>query len=198
MADVHDRLSSSATPARVADVACGAGFSTLAIAAGLSEHAIVDGFDLDEASIELAQANLAESGLQDRVSFAVRDAADPRLAGNYDLVTIFEAIHDMAHPVEALGAVRPLLGPDGSVIVADERVAETFTAPGDDVERLIYGFSVLHCLPVGLVAQAPSAGTGTAMRPAHARRVRARRRLHATSRSSPIENDFWRFYRLNP
>ena len=192
--DVHERLSAD-SPARVADIACGAGFSTLAIADGYP-NAIVDGIDLDAASIELAQANLAESGLHERVSFALRDAADPELAGGYDLVTIFEAVHDMARPVEVLAAARRLLADDGCVIVVDERVAETFTAPGDDVERLMYGYSVLHCLPVGL-AEAPSVGTGTAMRPD----TLAEYALEAGFTDVevlPIENDFWRFYRLNP
>jgi 2-polyprenyl-3-methyl-5-hydroxy-6-metoxy-1,4-benzoquinol methylase len=192
--DVHERLS-SAPPARVADVACGAGFSSLAIAAAYP-NATVDGIDLDAASIDLAQANLADSGLQERVSFAVRDAADPKLAGSYDLVTIFEAVHDLSQPVEVLDAARRLLAAGGCAIVADERVAETFTAPGDDVERLMYGYSILHCLPVGMADQ-PSVGTGTAMRPD----TLAEYALAAGFTDVeilPIENDFWRFYRLNP
>ena len=192
--DVHERLCSE-PPARVADLACGAGFSSLAIAAAYP-NVVVDGIDLDEASIELARANLIGSGLQERVSFAVRDAADPELEGAYDLVTIFEAVHDMPQPVEVLRAARSLLAPDGCVIVADERVAETFTAPGDEVERLMYGYSVLHCLPVGLAEQ-PSVGTGTAMRPD----TLADYALGAGFTDVDvlaIENDFWRFYRLNP
>lgn len=192
--DVHERLLAE-PPARVADLACGAGFSSLAIAEGYP-NVTVDGIDLDEASIELARANLIDSGLQKRVSFAVRDAADPQLEGAYDVVTIFEAVHDMPQPVEVLRAARSLLAPDGCVIVADERVAETFTAPGDEVERLMYGYSVLHCLPVGL-AEGPSVGTGTAMRPD----TFANYALDAGFTDVdvlPIENDFWRFYRLNP
>jgi hypothetical protein len=76
------------------------------------------------------------------------------------------------------------------------RVAESFTAPGDDVERLMYGWSVLHCLPVGMSEQ-PSAATGTVMRPETLKRCA----LDAGFREVevlPIENDFWRFYRLTP
>jgi hypothetical protein len=134
--------------------------------------------------------------LADRVSFEVRDAADPASQGGYDLVTVFEAIHDMSTPVEALHAMRGLLVEGGSVIVADERVADSFTAPGDEVERLMYGWSVLHCLPVGMAEQ-PSAATGTAMRPDTLREYA----LAAGFRDVevlPIENDFWRFYRLRP
>jgi len=59
------------------------------------------GLDLDEASVELARANVFRAGLADRVTVTVRDAADPALAGRYDLATIFEALHDMSQPVPA-------------------------------------------------------------------------------------------------
>ena len=192
--DVHARLQAD-PPARVADVACGTGWSSLALAAAYPKIR-VDGFDLDEYSIELARRNLAGTDLTDRVSFEVRDAADPVSQNSYELVTVFEAIHDMSSPVEALRAMRGLLTEGGSVIVADERVAESFTAPGDEVERLMYGWSVLHCLPVGMADQ-PSAATGTAMRPGTLREYA----LAAGFRDVeilPIENDFWRFYRLRP
>lgn len=192
--DVHARLMAD-PPARVADVACGTGWSSLALAAAYP-GVQVDGFDLDEYSIELARRNLAGTDLADRVSFEVRDAADPVSQGGYELVTVFEAIHDMSSPVEALRAMRGLLTDGGSVIVADERVADSFTAPGDEVERLMYGWSVLHCLPVGMADQ-PSAATGTAMRPKTLREYA----LAAGFRDVeilPIENDFWRFYRLRP
>jgi 2-polyprenyl-3-methyl-5-hydroxy-6-metoxy-1,4-benzoquinol methylase len=192
VADVHARLLAD-PPARVADVACGTGWSAIALARAYS-LARVDGFDLDPYSIELARANAAAAGLQDRLRFEVRDAAE--IDGAYDLVTVFEAIHDMSRPVEALAALRRLVEGGGTLIVADERVAETFTAPGDDVERLMYGFSILHCLPVGMAEQ-PSAATGTALRPATLRRYAADAGFHDVAVLA-IENDFWRFYRLHP
>ncbi len=192
--DVHARLQAD-PPARVADVGCGTGWSSIAIARAYPKVE-VHGFDLDEPSIERARANAAAEGLNGRVSFAVRDAAYPGLAGRYDLVTAFETIHDMARPVEALRKMRGLLAPGGCVIVADERVGETFSAPGDDVERLNYGFSVLHCLPAGM-ADSPSAATGTVMRPATLRRY-AHEAGFREVQILPIENDFWRFYRLAP
>lgn len=193
IADVDARLRAD-PPARVADVACGTGFSTLAIAQAYP-NVRVDGIDLDPASIELARGNLAASGLADRVTFELRDAADPGLHGTYDLVTVFEAIHDMSRPVEALRGIRGLLAEGACAIVADERVAATFTAPGDEVERLMYGYSVLACLPMGR-AEEPSAATGTAMRP-HTMRSYALEAGFADVEILPIENDFWRFYRLN-
>jgi 2-polyprenyl-3-methyl-5-hydroxy-6-metoxy-1,4-benzoquinol methylase len=190
--DVDERLRSD-PPARVVDVACGTGWSAIAIARAYP-NVHVDGIDLDEASIESARANLAGSDVADRVSFAARDAADSELAGRYDLATIFEAVHDLSDPVGVLRAVRGLLAPGGTVLIADERVAETFVAPGEEFERLAYAWSVLHCLPTSLVQQ-PSAATGTAMRPDTLRRY-ATEAGFAEVEVLPIENDFWRFYRL--
>jgi 2-polyprenyl-3-methyl-5-hydroxy-6-metoxy-1,4-benzoquinol methylase len=186
--DVHERLQSGG---RIADVACGTGWSTIALARAYPK-AEVHGLDLDEASIELARANAAAEAME--IPFEVRDAADPRLAGRYDLVTCFEAVHDMARPVESLRGMRSLLADDGVLLIADERVAEAFTAPGDEVERVMYGFSLFHCLAVGLEEQ-PSAATGTAMRPDTLRQY-AERAGFTHFEVLPIENDFWRFYRL--
>jgi 2-polyprenyl-3-methyl-5-hydroxy-6-metoxy-1,4-benzoquinol methylase len=180
--------------ARVADVACGTGWSSLAIARAYPKVQ-VDGFDLDDESIRLAQANLAGSELAERVRFEVRDAAELAGAG-YDLVTVFEAVHDLARPVEVLRALRELLAEDASVLIADERAAERFAAPGDELERIFYVWSVMHCLPVGMAEQ-PSAATGTAMRP-DTLRAYAEEAGFSRFEILPIENDFWRFYRLKP
>jgi 2-polyprenyl-3-methyl-5-hydroxy-6-metoxy-1,4-benzoquinol methylase len=186
--DVHERLQSGG---RVADVACGTGWSTIALARAYP-NAEVHGLDLDEASIELARQNAAEEGLD--IPFEVRDAADPGLSGRYDLVTCFEAVHDMARPVDSLRGMRSLLSENGVLLIADENVAEKFTAPGDEVERVMYGFSLFHCLAVGLEEQ-PSAATGTAMRP-NTLRGYAEEAGFTKFEILPIENDFWRFYRL--
>jgi 2-polyprenyl-3-methyl-5-hydroxy-6-metoxy-1,4-benzoquinol methylase len=191
--DVDERL--RAGPARVADVACGTGWSSIAIAKAYPTVR-VDGFDLDRASIELARQAADAEGVADRVDFHVRDAADPELADRYDLVTVFEAIHDMAKPVDALRAMRGLLADGGVAFVADERVADEFTAPGDEIERMMYGWSILHCLPVGRVEQ-PSAETGTVMRESTFRRY-ATEAGFARVEVVPIEHGFWRFYRLEP
>jgi 2-polyprenyl-3-methyl-5-hydroxy-6-metoxy-1,4-benzoquinol methylase len=193
MPDVDRRLQDD-PPARVADVACGTGWSAIALAEAYPKVR-VDGIDLDPASIQLAQANAAGSPAAERLTFAVRDAADPRLTGRYDLVTIFEAVHDMSEPVDVLQAVRTMLAGGGTVLVADERVADSFTAPGDEVERLMYGWSVLHCLPTSMARQ-PSAATGTAMR-ADTFRQYATEAGFREVEILPIENDFWRFYRLH-
>jgi 2-polyprenyl-3-methyl-5-hydroxy-6-metoxy-1,4-benzoquinol methylase len=189
---IHDRLNVD-PPARVADVACGLGRSSIAIARGYPK-VTVDGIDLDQASIVRAQQLLPGSGVEDRVAFHCRDAADPELSGRYDLVTIFEALHDMSHPVDVLRMARGLLSDGGRVLVADERTAERFALDAGDVERLYYGFSVLHCLPVGMVG-VNAAGTGTVMR-GDTVRAYAEQAGFAGFEVAPIENDFWRFYLL--
>jgi 2-polyprenyl-3-methyl-5-hydroxy-6-metoxy-1,4-benzoquinol methylase len=190
--DVHERLQAD-PPARVADIGCGTGWSSISIARAYPKVR-VDGFDLDEDSIAEAKANAEAEGLTDRVTFQVRDAADPELSGRYDLAIAIECIHDMSRPVEALRAMRSMVGNHGAVLVVDERVGEDFTAPSGEIERLMYGFSIVHCLPVGMAEQ-PSAGTGTVMRPATLRRY-ATEAGFSGMEILPIENELWRFYRL--
>ncbi len=128
---MHERLLAD-PPARVADVACGEGHSSLAIARGYPKVR-VDGIDMDAASIEAARRHLAGSGLDDRVAFHLRDAADEELAGRYDLVYIHEALHDMSYLVRVLSACRSLLADGGVVIVGDERVPDEFDPPGEEI-----------------------------------------------------------------
>ncbi len=192
--DVHARLRAD-PPARVADIACGGGISSIAIARAYPK-VYVDGVDFDTPSIELAQRNLAGSGVGNRVTFIARDAAELPHQGEYDLVTIFEALHDMSYPVAVLETARRLLAEGGAVLVCDERTADAFQAPSDDLERFYYGISVLHCLPVGMVGDSP-AGTGTVMRPATVRRY-ATEAGFSTFEVLPIESDFYRFYLLRP
>lgn len=192
--DVDARLRAD-PPARVADIGCGAAWSSIGVARGYP-NTQVDGFDLDEASVELAKQNVADAGLVGRVNIQLRDASDPSLAGQYDLVMALECVHDMGRPVEALATMRRMLAPGGSVLVVDERVAETFAPPGDEIERMMYGWSILHCLPAGL-ADAPSAGTGTVMRPATVERY-AREAGFGSIEVLPIDTLFFRFYRLLP
>ena len=190
---VHERLLAD-PPARVADVACGLGRSTLAIARAYPQvH--VDGIDLDKASIDRARELLPGSGVEDRVTFHNADAAEPGFAEQYDLVTIFEALHDMSYPVDVLRTLRGLLSKGGSLIVGDERTAERFSLDAGPIERLYYGFSVLHCLPVGMVGDNP-AGTGTVMRESTVQQYAAEAGFSGFE-VLPIENDFWRFYRLS-
>lgn len=190
-----DRL---AGPARLAEIGCGEGWAAIAIAQTWP-HVEVDGFDNDEASIAAARKHAADAGVSDRVRFEVvditTDLPERIPTGTYDAVLAFEMIHDLARPQAALTTMRTLGKPDAVHLVVDEKTAETLEAPTENpVERFLYAASVLHCLPVGM-AESPSAGTGTVMRPATFHRY-AEEAGFSTVEILPIEHDMFRFYQL--
>ena len=178
---------------RVADVCCGEGYSTLALARELP-LARIDGYDLDQPSIDAARRHLAARGEDPRVSFRVADATT-LAAGPYDLIVIVEALHDFARPHDVLTALRSSLTDDGCVLVVDERVCDTFTAPGDDVERLMYGWSVTHCLPTSL-DETPAAALGTILRSSVVHELAEWAGFSACTELD-VEHDFFRAYRLD-
>jgi 2-polyprenyl-3-methyl-5-hydroxy-6-metoxy-1,4-benzoquinol methylase len=188
---IHDRL--AAGPARVVDIGCGTGWSSIAIARAYPS-AQVDGFDLDEVSIQKARDNALEAGISDRVRFHREDAAQLTRHGPFDVATAFECIHDMARPVEVLQAVREALVDDGSMLIVDERTNEAFSGEPDEREAYYYGWSVFDCLPTGMYEQ-PSAGTGTVMRPSTLRRY-ADDAGFTGFEVLPIEHDSFRLYLL--
>ncbi len=190
--DVDARLRRAGT--RILDVGCGAGWSTIALARAYPS-AQLDGMDIDAPSVEMARRNAATAGVADRVRFTVADGGSLEEQASYDAAFLFECVHDMSRPVDVLAAVRCAVRADGLVVVMDEAVADEFTAPGDDLERLMYGFSLFVCLPDGL-SSSPSAGTGTVMRVDTLRRY-AQQAGFTDVEVLPIEDfGFWRFYRL--
>ncbi|WP_084965110.1 class I SAM-dependent methyltransferase [Thermoactinospora rubra] len=175
--------------ARIVDVGCGAGWSTIALARAYPE-AKVEGVDIDPPSIAMAERNA--EGMD--VAFRAADAADLG-EGGYDAAFAFECIHDMPRPVDTLAAMRRAVVPGGPVVIMDEAVADAFHPDGGDVERLMYGFSLLICLPDGRSHQ-PSAATGTVMRPDTLRRYAVEAGFRDIE-VLPIDDfGFWRFYRL--
>lgn len=190
---VHAALSAGA---RVADIGCGAGWSSIGIALAYP-HVTVDGYDLDEPSVELARRHAAEAGVADRVRFHAADVADVAggdRAGTYGAVVAFECVHDMSDPVAVLAAGRRLAAPGAPVVVMDENVGETFSPDAGPIEQLMYGYSITCCLPDGMSRQ-PSAATGTVMRPATLDAY-ARRAGFAGAERLAVGNDFFRFYLL--
>jgi hypothetical protein len=89
-----------------------------------------------------------------------------------------------------------MLADGGSVLISDERTVEQFSLDAGDLERLYYGFSVLHCLPVGMTRPG-SAGAGAVIRP-HPVREYATKAGYVDIQVLPIEHDLWRFYLLTP
>jgi hypothetical protein len=120
-------------------------------------------------------------------------AGDPEQESRYDVALVFEAIHDLDHPIEALAGCRRALKPGAPLIVMDERVAEELTAPGDEVERFMAAISVVWCTPQG---HGPgSEVVGAVMRPRVLDDL-ARRAGFTNVEVLEIEQPFWRFYCL--
>jgi 2-polyprenyl-3-methyl-5-hydroxy-6-metoxy-1,4-benzoquinol methylase len=188
--DVHRRLQAGA---RVADIGCGQGWSTQALAKAYPTSRVV-GIDLDEASIEDAE-RLLPAELHGQVRFVAADATSADAAGPFDVVLLLETLHDIGDPARALAGIRTALADGGTVIIVDERVAETFIAPGDPVERMMYGWSAVHCLPAA-VADGGHQAIGTALRPATVAAL-AEEAGFAHCGVLPIEHDLFRFYRLD-
>jgi 2-polyprenyl-3-methyl-5-hydroxy-6-metoxy-1,4-benzoquinol methylase len=190
--DVQAKLASGER-VRIAEVGCGEGLAAITIATTYP-NAEIDGYDLDEASIAVARKHAADAGVADRVRFEARDAADPAIAGDHDLVLAIEMLHDVPDPVGILRTMKQLAGAHGAVLVADERAEDAFTVPAGEMERFLYGFSTLHCLAVSL--QDGGAGTGTVMRADTVRRYAAEAGFAGVD-VLDVEHPQFRLYRLS-
>ncbi|WP_306212104.1 class I SAM-dependent methyltransferase [Actinoplanes sp. RD1] len=187
-----ERLHRAST--RVADVACGEGWSAVALARAFP-GALLDAYDIDPASVDVARRTAAAAGVASRVECHLADVAEKgALGGPYDLILIVEALHDLARPVPLLEAARDALTAGGRIVVVDERVADRFRAPAGEIERLMYGWSVTHCLPAALAEQ-PSAALGTVLRAPAVRALAEEAGLDAEV--LPLGNDFFQVYALS-
>lgn len=180
-----------ASGGRFADLGCGQGWSTIAVSRAFPQGDVW-GFDLDASSITDARAAAAAQHVA--AHFEVGDAEEVAARGPYDVITLLEVLHDLASPVEVLAAARTALASDGVLLVADEAVAATFSAPGDELERMMYGWSITHCLPAAMVEQ-PSAAIGTVMREDTVRSLAADAGF-ASVEVLPIDGGFFRLYAL--
>ena len=181
--------------ARIADIGCGAGWSTIALASAYPSATVL-GVDVDEPSIQAANANAEAADVADRARFVVAAGQTLSELGPFDAAFAFECVHDMPRPVDVLAAIHETVRSDGLVVIMDEAVADDFNAPGDQVEQLMYGYSTLICLPDGL-SSTPSEGTGTVMRRSILTDY-ARRAGFSYVDVLPIEEfAFFRFYRLH-
>jgi 2-polyprenyl-3-methyl-5-hydroxy-6-metoxy-1,4-benzoquinol methylase len=190
--DISARLESGT--GQVLDVGCGLGWSSVLMARAFPT-ARIDGVDLDADSIASAREIATAEGVADRVRFDVRDASSLAGAG-YDVATMFEMLHDLAHPVEVLRAAREALAPGGAVLVADELCADEFTGAAEEAEQRHYGWSILHCLPASMT-EPDSVATGTVIRPATVRAY-ADQAGFSSVEILPVESVAFRLYLLRP
>ncbi|HTP21613.1 MAG TPA: class I SAM-dependent methyltransferase [Solirubrobacteraceae bacterium] len=131
--------------ARVADVGCGHGASTILMAEAFPRSEFV-GFDYHKASIEHAQQAAAEAKLNGRVSFETAPAK--QYPGNgYDLVAMFDCLHDMGDPIGAAGHVLDTLAPDGTWLIVEPYAGDRLEENLNPVGRVFYGASTLVCTP---------------------------------------------------
>jgi SAM-dependent methyltransferase len=137
--------------AKVADIGCGHGASTIIMAEAFPNSQFV-GFDYHEASIERAAEAAEEAGVGDRISFEVAAAKDYPGSG-YDLVCVFDCLHDMGDPVGAAAHVRETIDGDGTWMIvepfANDRVEENLNPVG----RIFYGASTVICTPASLAQE---------------------------------------------
>jgi SAM-dependent methyltransferase len=151
---VVEKLRSGGT---VADVGCGLGASTIVMAQAFERSRFV-GFDTHPPSIQGAREAAAEAGLSQRATFEVAAAKDFPGEG-YDLVCMFDALHDMGDPVGAARRILRALAPDGTLLLVEPFAGDTLEQNLNPVGRLYYGLSTVICTP-GSLAQDVGLGLG--------------------------------------
>jgi 2-polyprenyl-3-methyl-5-hydroxy-6-metoxy-1,4-benzoquinol methylase len=130
---------------RIADLGCGHGSSTILLAQEYPE-ATVTGFDYHAGSIDIARKRAAEAGVADRVEFRVASAQDFPGSG-YDLVCIFDALHDMGDPLGAARHIRGSLDPEGTWLLVEPMAGESVEDNVNPVGRIFYSASTAICTP---------------------------------------------------
>jgi SAM-dependent methyltransferase len=140
--DVQAKLENGAL---VADVGCGHGASTILLAEAYPHSSFV-GFDYHEPSIAQARKSAAAAGLDGRVSFEVAPAKEYP-GDRYDLVAMFDCLHDMGDPVGAARHVRDTLAPDGTWMIVEPFANDRLEENLNPIGRVFYGASTLVCTP---------------------------------------------------
>jgi 2-polyprenyl-3-methyl-5-hydroxy-6-metoxy-1,4-benzoquinol methylase len=145
LAGVQAKLTAGA---RIADLGCGLGSSSVLMAQAFPESVVV-GSDYHADSIELARKKAAEAGVADRVTFEVA-TAQTFSGADYDLVTTFDALHDMGDPVGAARRVHEALAPDGTWLLVEPNASDVVEENLNPVGRLYYAGSTFLCVPNAL------------------------------------------------
>ncbi len=143
--------------AKVADIGCGLGASTILMAKAYPESEFF-GFDYHPASIEMARASATSAGLADRIHFDVAPAKDYP-GKDYDLVAFFDCLHDMGDPQGAAAFVKSTMKPDGTWMIVEPYADDAVENNLNPVGRIFYSASTMLCVPASL-SQEVGAGLG--------------------------------------
>ncbi|KAB2838686.1 class I SAM-dependent methyltransferase, partial [bacterium] len=142
--------------AKVADVGCGLGASTILMAKAYPKSKFL-GFDFHATSIEEARHRAKQAGVADRVDFEVAESTN--YPGNdYDLVAHFDSLHDMGDPVAVARHVRQSLKPDGTWMIVEPRAGDNLEDNLNPVGRVFYAASTCVCVPASLAQDGPALG----------------------------------------
>jgi len=134
--------------AHVADVGCGHGASTILMAAAFPNSTVV-GSDYHDGSIETARQRASAAAIDGRAQFEVAGASSFS-GSNYDLITMFDCLHDMGDPVGAARHVRETIAPDGTWMIVEPAAGDRVEDNLNPVGRAYYSFSTLLCTPASL------------------------------------------------
>jgi SAM-dependent methyltransferase len=134
--------------AKVADIGCGHGASTIIMAEAFPNSEFL-GFDYHDASIERAREAAEQAGVADRISFAVASAKDYP-GSDYDLVCVFDCLHDMGDPAGASAHIRETLADDGAWMIVEPFAGDSVQENLSPIGRIFYGASTVICTPASL------------------------------------------------
>jgi 2-polyprenyl-3-methyl-5-hydroxy-6-metoxy-1,4-benzoquinol methylase len=185
MPDVMERLASGG---RIADIGCGSGSAVRAIARAYPLASVV-GFDIDERSVDRAIASTTEPN----ATFVVGDADSMADREAFDLVTMFDVVHDLSDPLGVLQKIRDSMSIGGVLFMMEPRIGANLEDNINDRSALLYGISTFHCMTQSLAGN--GAGLGAAWGPRAAREL-CEAAGFTSFEELPIENPFSAFFRV--
>ncbi|MFQ5933834.1 MAG: methyltransferase [Dehalococcoidia bacterium] len=178
----------------VADVGSGNGRALIKLAQAFPNSRYV-GYDIYEPATEKAAAKAQAAGVADRLSFKCLDVVEG-IPEQYDLITTFDVIHDMANPRGALKAIRQALKPDGSYLLLDINCSDKLEDNAGPLGAMFYGVSILYCMTTSLAGGGEGLGT-MGLPPSKVEELCAEAGFGSV-RQLPLENPFNILYEIKP